>query len=158
MTETTPDPVQVDRRGGAWSDGTGMPGWIPRLLVMVFGTIVGLWAAFNVLSRLRGLFILVAISLFLSIALEPGVNYLAKRGWRRGLATGVMFLGVLVVTALFIGLMVPLIVDQTIKADAGKVFPFVDCLTGVQLRILFLMAICTGFTQYIDPFLQVRQG
>jgi len=92
-----------------------MPGWVPRLLVMVFGAIVGLWAAFNVLSRLRGLFILVAISLFLSIALEPGVNYLAKRGWRRGLATGVMFLGVLVVTALFIGLMVPLIVDQTIK-------------------------------------------
>jgi len=72
-----------------------MPAWVPRLLMMVFGTIVGLWAAFNIVSRLRGLLVLVAISLFLSIALEPGVNYLAGRGWRRGLATGAMFLAVL---------------------------------------------------------------
>jgi predicted PurR-regulated permease PerM len=82
---------------------------------MVVGTLVALWAAFNVLSRLRGLLILIAISLFLSIALEPAVKFLASKGWRRGLATGVMFLAVLVVTGLFIGLMVPLIVNQTIK-------------------------------------------
>lgn len=93
----------------------GMPPWIPRLILMVVGTMVLLWAAFNVLSRLRGLLILVAISLFLSIALEPAVKFLASKGWRRGLATGVMFLAVLVVTGLFIGLMVPLIVNQTIK-------------------------------------------
>ena len=70
-----------------------MPPWIPRLLALVFGTIIVLWASFHVLGRLRGLLILLGISLFLSIALEPGVNYLAKRGWRRGLATGAMFLG-----------------------------------------------------------------
>lgn len=125
MTDTTPDTVPVDRPRRAWSNGNGMPVWVPRLLVMVFGTIVGLWAAFNVVSRLKGLFILLAISLFLSIALEPGVNYLAKRGWRRGLATGVMFLAILVVTGLFIGLMVPLIVDQTIKL-IDKIPSYVD--------------------------------
>ena len=92
-----------------------MPPWIPRLLFMVFGTIVLLWASYHVLGRLRGLLILVGISMFLSIALEPGVNYLARKGWRRGLATGAMFLGTLVVIGLFIGLMVPLIVNQTIK-------------------------------------------
>jgi len=92
-----------------------MPAWIPRLLMMVFGTIIVLWAALHVLGRLRGLLVLLAISMFLSIALEPGVNYLARRGWRRGIATGVLFLAALVVMGLFIGLMVPLIVNQTIK-------------------------------------------
>jgi predicted PurR-regulated permease PerM len=92
-----------------------MPPWIPRLLVMVAGTVVGLWAAVNVLTRLRGLLVLVAIAVFLSIALEPGVNYLAGKGWRRGLATAVMVLGLLLMAAVFIGAMVPLIVNQTIK-------------------------------------------
>jgi predicted PurR-regulated permease PerM len=99
----------------SWLGAKGMPPWIPRLLVMVFGGIVLLWSAYQMLGRLRGLLILLAISLFLSIALEPGVNYLARRGWRRGLATGVMFLAVTSIVGLFIGLMVPLIVDQTIK-------------------------------------------
>jgi len=92
-----------------------MPGWIPRLLLMVFGTMILLWASYHVLGRLRGLLILLAISLFLSIALEPGVNFLARKGWRRGIATGVLFMITAVIIGLFIGLMVPLIVNQTIK-------------------------------------------
>jgi predicted PurR-regulated permease PerM len=92
----------------------GMPPWIPRLLVTIVGIIVGLFAVFNVLQRLRGLIILLLISVFLSIALEPGVNYLHRRGWRRGLATWALFLAVLVSAGLFIGLMVPLIIDQAL--------------------------------------------
>ena len=93
----------------------GMPAWIPRLLGTVVAVIVVIWAAFNVLKRLRALLILLLISLFLSVALEPGVNFLAGRGWRRGLATGLMFLLVLLSAGLFIGLMVPLVIDQTVK-------------------------------------------
>ena len=114
--DTTPAPVPAAARPRrSWVGAKGMPPWIPRLLVMVFGAIVLLWSAYQMLGRLRGLLILLAISLFLSIALEPGVNYLARRGWRRGLATGVMFLAAVSIIGLFIGLMVPLIVDQTIK-------------------------------------------
>ena len=115
MNDQTIDPTPEARSRRSWLGAEGMPPWIPRLLLMVFGTMVILWVAFNVLGRLRGLLILVAISLFLSIALEPGVNYLASKGWRRGLATGALFLAILVVVGLFIGLMVPLIVNQTIK-------------------------------------------
>jgi len=115
VTDTPTGTTPEHKQRLAWFNGDGMPAWIPRLLLMVFGTIVILWASFHVLGRLRGLLILLAISFFLSIALEPGVNFLANKGWRRGLATGVLFLAVLVVTGLFIGLMVPLIVDQTIK-------------------------------------------
>jgi predicted PurR-regulated permease PerM len=96
-------------------DLRGMPPWVPRLLVTIVGIVIGLWVVLNVVRRLRGLIILLLISLFLSVALEPGVNYLAKRGWRRGLATWALFLVVLLSTGLFIGLMVPLIVDQTAR-------------------------------------------
>jgi predicted PurR-regulated permease PerM len=104
-----------------------MPPWVPRLLWIVVGIVVGLFVTFNVLQRLRGLIVLVAISLFLSIALEPAVNWLERHGWRRGLATGAMFLAVLVGGGLFIGAMTPLIVDQTVR--------FVDRLPSYVDRV-----------------------
>ena len=92
-----------------------MPPWIPRMLALITLIIVGVFSAYNVLQRLRGLLILIAISLFLSIALEPGVNWLERRGWRRGLATGLLFSVFLTITGTFVGLMVPLIIDQVQK-------------------------------------------
>ncbi|MCJ7725327.1 MAG: AI-2E family transporter [Acidimicrobiia bacterium] len=126
----TPAPSRARRN---WLGAAGLPGWVPRLLLMVFGTIVGLWAAYHVLGRLRGLLILLAISLFLSIALEPGVNFLARKGWRRGIATGALFLSGLIVVGLFIGLMVPLIVNQTIKL-IDKIPSYVDQMAEFAAR------------------------
>ncbi len=92
----------------------GMPQWIPHLLVMVAGMVVVLFAGLAVFRALRGLIVLLLISAFLATALEPAVNFLAKRGWRRGLATGAIFLLVLLTGSALIGLMVPLIIDQTL--------------------------------------------
>lgn len=92
-----------------------MPPWIPRVIAMVAGAIVLMFAILNVFRRLRGLLILVLISFFLSIALEPGVNWLARRGWRRGVATGLIFAIAIIVTGTFIGLMVPLVIDQAVR-------------------------------------------
>jgi predicted PurR-regulated permease PerM len=41
--------------------------------------------------RLRSLLVMLLISLFLAFALEPAANLLARRGWRRGLATATVF-------------------------------------------------------------------
>lgn len=117
MTDQTAQ--RTARREARWA---GMPSWLPRLLWTIVAIVVGLFAIFHVLRRLRGLIILVAISLFLSIALEPGVNWLEGKGWRRGLATGALFLAVLLFGGLFIGMMIPLIVDQTVN--------FIDRLPG----------------------------
>ena len=92
-----------------------MPPWIYRLLGLIVAIFVGLWALFNITQRLRSLLVVLLISLFLSIALEPGVKYLHQRGWRRGLATGFIFLILLVATSMFVGLMVPLVIDQTVR-------------------------------------------
>ena len=51
-------------------------------------------------------------ALFLSFALEPLVNNLQKRGWKRGLATGVILVIFILVAIIFIAAMVPLIITQ----------------------------------------------
>ena len=60
--------------------------------------------------RLAGIFQLIVVSLFLSFAIEPAVGWLARRGWRRGLATGLIFLGVAAVGAGLLALLIPAIV------------------------------------------------
>ena len=68
---------------------------------MVPGTVV-FWAGFllsgavaHVFDRLSTLLVLLLVSVFLTLAIEPGVEKLARRGWRRGLATFTILLGVL---------------------------------------------------------------
>ena len=89
-----------------------MPQWVPRLLRQIAILIVFGVAAFNLFKALRGFLVLLLISVFLAIALEPAVAYLAKRGWRRGLATAYIFFMFSVISGLLIALMVPLIVEQ----------------------------------------------
>lgn len=92
-----------------------MPPWIPRLLLQLTTIVILMWAAFHIVRALRGFLILLLISLFLSTALEPGVTFLERRGWKRGLATGLIFILAIQAFLLGVGLMMPLIVDQTQK-------------------------------------------
>jgi len=110
-----------------------MPRWIPRLITIIVLVCVGLFVAYHMLRAVRTLLVLLAISFFLSIALEPGVNYLNRKGWRRGLAAGVIFLAVVLVVGLFIGLMIPLVVDQVSKL-IENVPGYVDRLADIADR------------------------
>ena len=47
-----------------------------------------------------------------TFALEPAVDWSARRGWRRGLATGAILFGVAVFSIVMVALMIPLVVDQ----------------------------------------------
>ncbi len=107
-TDTSPR-----RRSRLFGDAPdGMPPWVPRLLRQIAVLIVIGFAALNLLKALRGFLILLMISVFLAIALEPAVAYLAKRGWRRGVATAFIFLVVTIIGAVFTASMIPLVVDQ----------------------------------------------
>ncbi|MEZ5310126.1 MAG: AI-2E family transporter [Microthrixaceae bacterium] len=64
-------------------------------------------------EKLESLIKLLVISLFVSFALEPVVNRLAKRGWKRGVATMTCFLVVFGLGGVFAGVMVNLVVEQT---------------------------------------------
>ncbi len=98
MADNAPDAKDDD--DGAYS---GLPRWVPRAILIFWvgyiGSLVFRWA----FSRLASLLLLLLVSLFLSFAIEPGVNRLAERGWRRGRATSLIIVVALMVMGLFLG-------------------------------------------------------
>jgi len=80
-----------------------LPGWVlPSVVLFWLGFMLTLIVR-NLWERLGGLTLLLVISLFLALAIEPGVNRLARRGWRRGRATAAILFGVLAVVLVFVG-------------------------------------------------------
>jgi predicted PurR-regulated permease PerM len=108
---TPPDRPPADGAGR----GVGMPRWLPRAVVLV----LGLYAAFQLgtwaFHQLTGLLINILIAFFLALAIEPAVSWMASRGLRRGLATALVFLAVMIVSAGFITLLGSMLAGQIIK-------------------------------------------
>jgi predicted PurR-regulated permease PerM len=129
-TDTLPrmDPAEVapDRSSSSAANGTPavdvvrdpsrMPPWIPRviLLVILAYFLANLLAttALALFWRLRDIILWLIAALFLSFALEPAVNWLAKRGWRRGRATALVLFGLAFLGIVLVAAMVPLVVNQ----------------------------------------------
>jgi len=89
-----------------------MPRWIPRLLLLLVLTYFGALLALAAFRKLRDLILWLVAALFLSFALEPAVNWLQKRGWRRGTATALVLFGLAFVMLVAVAAMVPLVIDQ----------------------------------------------
>ncbi|MEV6341707.1 AI-2E family transporter [Nocardia vinacea] len=90
----------------------GAPPWLLRALLLAAATVAGLVCGFWILQKLQGFLLVLLVSVFLAFAIEPAVNWLAARGVRRGLATGVVFLVLAVGTAAFVWTLGALLVDQ----------------------------------------------
>ncbi|MEK9937423.1 MAG: AI-2E family transporter [Ilumatobacter sp.] len=88
------------------------PRWIVAVVVVFWIGWLGSGVAVDVWHRISGLVLLLVISLFLALAIEPGVNRLAQRGWRRGRATATIIFGVIIAIGVFIGAMGTLIGTQ----------------------------------------------
>ena len=93
-------------------DSDTMPKWVPRAILFFFGVLLALIAGWWLVVKLKSLLIMLLVALFLSFALEPAVNWLAKRGWRRGPATLVVMFALFVMVGLFVWAMGSLLVDQ----------------------------------------------
>ena len=89
-----------------------MPSWLPRATLLIIGTLLTAYFGLQLIVRLKDLVFWLMAALFLTFALEPLVNNLQKRGWKRGLATGVILVIFLLVAIIFIAAMVPLIITQ----------------------------------------------
>ncbi|MCU0309449.1 MAG: AI-2E family transporter [Acidimicrobiales bacterium] len=89
-----------------------MPRWVPRAIALFFAGVVGLAVASWLLGQLRELIVTLLIAVFISFALEPAVNRLAARGWRRGVATAFVFGVFLVVVLVFVGALARLLADE----------------------------------------------
>ena len=87
--------------------------WLtPKRLLSLVAILVATYCVLIVVRALRSVLVMLLVSLFLSFAMEPAVQFLSRRGVRRGLATGAVFLaGILIVAAIVIA-MIPLVVEQ----------------------------------------------
>jgi predicted PurR-regulated permease PerM len=109
-------------------DRVPIPAWYPKVLALT-GIAVLLWLAlYAFLGQVRQLIIWVVIALFLSFALEPAVNWLARHGWRRGWGTALMLLALFLLGVGLIASMVPLVITQ-IQDLIGKVPGWLDDLS-----------------------------
>ncbi len=87
--------------------------WLtPARVLQLVAILIAAYCVLVVVRALRGVLVMLLVSLFLSFAAEPAVQFLARRGVRRGLATGAVFLVGLLVAAGMVVAMVPLFVQQ----------------------------------------------
>jgi predicted PurR-regulated permease PerM len=112
--------VSEPRRSGRWRH----PAIDPRLAVSaalgIAGGLLLAQASAAVFAQLRYLIAIVVVSMFLSFAMEPAVQWLARRGVRRGAGTGIVFVTVIVTFTGFVAAMLPMMVDQvTNLVNAG---------------------------------------
>ncbi|WP_306334865.1 AI-2E family transporter [Streptomyces sp. KL118A] len=116
---TTP-PAQPPE-GAESGRGARMPRWLPRAMVLALTLIacfqLGSWA----FHQLTGLLINVLIAFFLALAVEPAVSWMAARGLRRGFATFLVFLSVVIASAGFVTLMGSMLAGQIV--DMVEDFP-----------------------------------
>jgi predicted PurR-regulated permease PerM len=107
--------------GPAPAPQAGMPRWLPRAMVLALALIacfqLGSWA----FHQITGLLINVLIAFFMALAVEPAVSWMSARGLRRGLATGLVFLAVMIACAGFVVLMGSMLAGQIV--DMVEDFP-----------------------------------
>jgi predicted PurR-regulated permease PerM len=96
------------------SEDRHMPRWMLRAIVLFWMAFLAVGLLRHLWDRLDSLILLLLISLFLALAIEPGVNRLARRGWRRGRATGAILLGVIITVGVFIGAIGALVTSQIV--------------------------------------------
>ena len=88
------------------------PRWLPRAALTFAVILLGVGLAWGVLAELKDLFIILLSALFVAFAIEPGVNWLATKGWPRGLGTAAIYLAGVLVLAGLIASIGGLVVDQ----------------------------------------------
>lgn len=100
MSQDRPDEAN-GRETDVWSSRR-MPPWIWKAVVIFWlGFLLTIFVRYAY-DRLFSLLILVLVSLFLALAIEPGVNRLARRGWRRGRATITILLTLIALVLVFV--------------------------------------------------------
>jgi predicted PurR-regulated permease PerM len=105
-----------------WSAPEHMPRWIWKAIAIFWLGFIATIVTRSVWSSLSALFLLLLVSMFLALAVEPGVNRLAARGWRRGTATAVILVGVFAGFLIFVAAIGTLVGQQiaTLLGDSEK--------------------------------------
>jgi len=105
----TPEAAQPPQ--DAANSGHRMPGWLPRAMILAFA----LLGAYQIIDwaghKLLGIFTIMMVAFFVSLATEPAVNVLAAHGVHRGLATAAVFVLLFAGVAGFLAALITLLVE-----------------------------------------------
>ncbi|MCW2508824.1 MAG: conserved rane protein of unknown function [Modestobacter sp.] len=88
------------------------PPWLRRAVFLVLAVVAGYQLALWLFGHLRGFLGLVFLAWLFAVSIEPVVDALARRGLRRGVATGVVMFGLVVAAVGFVAVFGALLVDQ----------------------------------------------
>ena len=113
-----PGGLPADLGGGVFGHDR-LPPWFWRAVLAVAVSVAGFLVVRGAVSKLNDLLVMLGVALFLSFAVEPAVNFLVDRGWRRGRATLVCFVVIFVVGGVFLTVMIGLVITQ-LSELAGK--------------------------------------
>lgn len=108
---------------------TAMPRWVPRAILLLWLGYLGTVLVQELWDRLFGFFLLLIVALFVALAIEPGTNRLARRGMRRGVATGLILAAVAIVATGFVAVMGALIADQAGELTDNRDQYVIDVVT-----------------------------
>jgi predicted PurR-regulated permease PerM len=109
----------------------------PRAVLSVIGVLLGVAIILEVLWVTRSVLIWVLIALFLAMALNPAVDFLVNRGFRRGLAVAIVFVGAILVIVGIAATFVPTLVRE-VDDFANAVPGYIDDITRGRGRLGFL--------------------
>jgi len=140
MSEPPRADAPVDHPGAPRGpDPAPVPTWFRRRVWYVLAAMAGALALWWLIREIAGLLILVLVSLLLSFALEPAVNWLAARGMRRGAATGLVMVSGALAGIVMVGAMVPLVVSEAqalvaqFPAWIASVSAWTEARLGIEL-------------------------
>ena len=123
-----------------------MPRWVPdaiklsvrELFIWAIAAAMAVVAIRWLATELASFLTTIGMALFLSFALEPAVTWLSKRGWKRGLATGLIMLVLFLVGALLLALIIPAVISgfkQLVDAAPSLVSRFAGWLRTFRIDI-----------------------
>ncbi|MGH2735387.1 MAG: AI-2E family transporter [Actinomycetota bacterium] len=88
------------------------PSWVTRAVITFLVGALALLVLVRLVEQLRHLLMLLLVAFFFSFAMEPAVTWLDRRGWRRGVATGVVILVLAVISVVMMFSVGRLMFDQ----------------------------------------------
>ena len=110
----------------------------PRAILVVLGIILAAVVMIEVVLAARGILIWIFVAMFLSVALNPAVDWLQEHGiTRRGLAVAIVFVGAIVAIVALGATIIPTIVAQ-VNDFVDAVPGYVEDLTAGRGRLGFL--------------------
>ena len=89
--------------------------WLPWAAIVTLVAVAVVYGSVWVFGSTSGFLLTLALAAFISFALLPAVEVLANRGWRRGVATGVVMIGGSLIGLVFVVAMIQVAVGEVIK-------------------------------------------